>query len=57
MKDFLDTKDMPIMTICAIPFYLSFPLLFTDNVKRSTDQFNTLFKTGKYINEIIKAVC
>ena len=33
------------------------PPLFTDNVKRSTRQFNTLFKTGKCTNEIIKAVC
>ena len=53
MKDFLDTKDMPIMTICDS---ILLPL-FTDNVKGSTDQFNTLFKMGYFTNETIKDVC
>ena len=40
----------------GIPFYLLTPL-FADKFKELTNQFNTLFKTGKCINKIIEAIC
>ena len=53
MKDFVDSKRY------ASYDNLGFILPFTDNVKGSTDQFNTLpvFITGKCTNEIMKAIC